>query len=75
MTRQEANLQIIEELKKYFEKEETKDIRFCQGLFNLSINEFTKVINRVDNPITLPFLIDKYSEESTKTLDKLKEQK
>lgn len=69
MTRLQANMKIITMLTTYCY--ENPDIRFHQALFNLNINEFeTKDdLGRVE---VLPYLKDKYNEESLVTLSKLK---
>jgi len=81
MTRREANFQIIRKLITYCRH--NPDVRFTQALFNLGINEFTEETKQaITDPIyygdqakcILPpeyKLLDKYNEESVKTLEKL----
>ena len=59
--RQENNLAIVEELKKYFE--EYPQMRFIQGLWSLGI------INR-DKYVVVE---DRFNEESGQTFEKVKE--
>lgn len=73
MTRYEANMQILLRLNNYLEM--NKDIRFCQALHNLGINEFSEgTINnmkKMSNNSYLTTLKDKYTEESETTYLKL----
>lgn len=74
LTRETANLKILGVLLNYFV--ENPDVRFTQALFNLGINEFT---SETEQAIVDPIyygqpeykLMDKYNEESVKTLEKL----
>lgn len=59
MNRLEHNLKILKELEQFFIK--NPDQRFIQGLWN------TNIINSNDDMV----IIDKYSEESEKTFNKL----
>lgn len=68
MTRLEANLKILDYIEQYICN--NPDVRFHQALFNLNINEFeTKDdLGRIE---VLPYLKDKYNQESSLTLSKL----
>ena len=68
MTRQEANLEIIEKLKQFFT--ENPDIRFFQGLQILKLQNITSTLTAHDE---VEYSIeDNFHEESTTTLNKLK---
>lgn len=64
MTRLEANLQILENLKVFFEN--NPDIRFFQGLQVLKLQKLNSIGSR-----ELSWIGDNFHEESTKTLEKL----
>ena len=61
--RQNANLQILNELREYFLA--FPDIRFGQALANLNIIEY-------DRTKLMPEVIDPFFEESVDTLEKVK---
>lgn len=75
MSRQSDNLEILKLLRKYILNNPT--LRFNQALFNLDINEFTpETKEAILDPIYYGEpeykLLDKYSEESITTLNKIK---
>jgi hypothetical protein len=75
MTRNEANMQIILLLSNYLQM--NPEVRFCQALFNLGINEFSEGTKNdmakmsYDHRNTT--LKDKYIEESITTYLKLQQ--
>ena len=68
MTRQEANLEIIEKLRQFFI--ENPDIRFFQGLQILELQKGELEFDITHDPFTC--ITDNFHEESTTTLNKLK---
>lgn len=70
MTREEANFKIVTLIANYCYK--NPEIRFTQALFNLGINEFEKPHYIFGDGTKKNNLKDKYNEESTETLKKLK---
>jgi hypothetical protein len=76
MNNKSTNIEICTKLLEWFSKEENKNQRFMQGLFNLDINEFSDETKKsiIDgNPNTLFNYKDKYNESSETTLNKLNE--
>jgi len=69
MTRQEANRDIIKKISEYNER--YPDMRFHQILYNLDINQGELEMKEGVSTGNL-VLIDKYNEESVKTLNRIK---
>ena len=74
MNNQQTNIEICTKLLEWFSKEENKEQRFMQGLFNLNITDFSSEtlynISRGFNKINT--LRDRYDESSKVTLNRLK---
>jgi hypothetical protein len=72
MERQTSNLEILEYLKEYFSREDTKDLRFFQGLASLNLVKHVPVVNALGEKL-YSLVEDNFNEESIKTLANLKQ--
>jgi len=70
MTRQEANMQIIVELTNFFSKPENRDVRFFQGLTVMGLFN-----QQIDDRMNVTGIDDPFHQESTKTLNIIKDKK
>jgi hypothetical protein len=67
-TRQETNLEIVRLLEQYFSRPENRDIRFFQALSNMGLLE-----QQYDDRLNVTGVADPFYQESTKTLQIIKE--